>query len=165
MKIVYFFFAIAGILFVVFGYWNFFYSLLVLFAAILTIRYASKFSGLLPAIAIIFVGGLSIFLWIVFGIMGYIKSDWEEYDRLKEIYQTDCDCIRAFEKGEIDWDIIEVNYGYGILSFHPCAVRLNNIYGEDGRGRGLKVSGYFSDSLTPTNNDTLSTLKRIFDCP
>ena len=172
MKIVYaiigIVFGIIGLRFIFNGYWNSFYSLVVLFLAFLAIRYALKFSGWLPAISIIAVLGLSILLLIFFGIRGCVAERAEIEEAFKD--KTICDCIDAFEKGEIRFNDFYINDLKGIFWNHPCS-RMHNYTLYTGCYDSLGIYFGNEDSLVVINdpsgnikNDTLYSLKKIFEC-
>ena len=177
MKILLAIVGIIGITFILNGYWNLFYSLLVLFGAFLAIRSLSKLlSGFTAAISIISVLGLSMLLLIIFGIRGCTAEIVEIFAEQAEITEafkdkTICDCVEAFENGEISINDFYINDLKGIFWNHPCSeMQYNNHRGSfDNPSLGIYFCDedslvVISDPSGNIKNDTLYSLKKIFEC-
>ena len=171
MKIVYGVAGIIGIIFILNGNWNLFYSLIVLFGALLAIRLLSKLlSGFTAAISIISVLGLSICLLIIFGIRGCVAINDEIDEAFKD--KTICDCVEAFEKREISISDFYINDHKGLFWNHPCSLKYDYNGYAGGEFSNDSLGIYFGrDSLKLINdpsgnikNDTLYSLQKIFEC-
>lgn len=110
MKIIYAVVGIIGLLLILNGNWNFFYALLVLFGAFLTIRVALKFKGWLPAISIISVLGLSMCLLILIGFKGCIEAIYN-YPNRDEIKYGDIKLCKDTE----GFDVFSLTDSEGIF--------------------------------------------------
>lgn len=171
MKIVYAAVGIVSLLLIINGNWNFFFSLVVLFGAFLAIRSISVSKlliGFAAAISIISILVLSIILLIIFGIRGCVAERAEIEEAFKD--KTICDCIDAFEKGDIRFNDFYINDLKGIFWNHPCS-RMHNYTTYTGCYDSLGIYFGNEDSLVVINdpsgnikNDTLYSLKKIFEC-